>query len=100
VGQRHRELGIRVAVGAKPSDILRLVVFEGAHLALGGVTLGLLAAFAVTRLMKTLLYEVNASDPVTLFGTATILVMVAVLASYVPARRATQVDPTAVLRSE
>jgi putative ABC transport system permease protein len=100
VSQRHRELGIRVAVGAKPRDILRLVVFEGAHLAIGGVTLGLLAAFAITRLMKTLLYEVNASDPLTLFGTAAILVTVAVLASYVPARRATQVDPTTVLRSE
>lgn len=100
VGQRHRELGIRVAVGAEPYDIFRLVVFEGAHLALGGVMLGLVAAFALTRLMKTLLYGVNASDPVTLFGTATILVMVAMLASYVPARRATQVDPTTVLRSE
>jgi putative ABC transport system permease protein len=100
VGQRHRELGIRVAVGAMPHDILRLVVFEGAHLALGGVTLGLLAAFALTRLMQTLLYEVNASDPITLFATAAALVSVAVLASYVPARRATQVDPTTVLRSE
>jgi putative ABC transport system permease protein len=100
VGQRHRELGIRLAVGARPYDILRLVVFEGAHLALGGVTLGLLGAFALTRLMKTLFYEVNASDPVTLFGTALALVSVAVLASYVPARRATQVDPTTVLRSE
>jgi len=100
VGQRHRELGIRLAVGATPHDILRLVVSEGAHLALGGVTLGLLAAFALTRLMKTLLYEVNASDPITLFGTAVALVSVAVLASYVPARRATRVDPTTVLRSE
>jgi putative ABC transport system permease protein len=100
VGQRHRELGIRVAVGAMPHDILRLVVFEGAHLALGGVTLGLLAAFALTRLMQTLLYEVNASDPITLFATAAALVSAAVLASYVPARRATQVDPTTVLRSE
>ncbi len=100
VGQRHRELGIRVAVGAKPYDILRLVVFEGAHLALGGVMLGLLAAFALTRLMKAILYDVSASDPVTLIGTAAILVTVAILASYVPARRATQVDPTTVLRSE
>jgi predicted permease len=100
VTQRHRELGIRVAVGAKPYDILRLVVFEGAHLALCGVALGLLAALALTRVMKTLLFEVNASDPVTLFGSAAILIAVAVLASYVPARRATQVDPTTVLRSE
>jgi predicted permease len=100
VGQRYRELGIRVAVGAKPYDILRLVVFEGAHLALAGVALGLLAAFGLTRLMQTLLYEVNATDPVTLAGTALTLVTVAVLASYFPARRATQVDPTTVLRSE
>jgi putative ABC transport system permease protein len=100
VGQRHRELGIRLAVGAMPHDILRLVVFEGAQLALGGVTLGLLAAFALTRLMQTLLYEVNASDPITLLSTAAALVSVAVLASYVPARRATGVDPTTVLRSE
>jgi len=100
VGQRHRELGIRLAVGAMPHDLLRLVVFEGAQLALGGVTLGLLAAFALTRLMQTLLYEVNASDPITLLGTAAALVGVAVLASYVPARRATQVDPNTVLRSE
>lgn len=100
VGQRRQEIGIRLAVGAKPYDILRLVVFEGAHVALGGVMLGLLAAFALTRLMKTLLYDVNASDPATLFGTAAILITVAVLASYVPARRATQVDPTTVLRSE
>jgi predicted permease len=100
VGQRQRELGIRLAVGANPHDILRLVVSEGAHLALGGVALGLLAAAALTRLMSTLLYEVSASDPATLCGTAAILVTVAVLASYAPARRATQVDPTTVLRSE
>jgi putative ABC transport system permease protein len=100
VGQRYRELGIRVAVGAKPYDILRLVVFEGTHLALAGVALGLLTAFGLTRLMQTLLYEVNATDPVILAGTAMALVTVAVLASYFPARRATQVDPTTVLRSE
>lgn len=100
VGQRHRELGIRVAVGATPPDILRLVVFEGTHLALLGIVIGLLAALALTRLMQALLYEVNASDPFIMLGTATVLVAVAVLASYFPARRATQVDPTTVLRSE
>jgi len=100
VGQRQRELGIRLAVGAKSYDIFRLVISDGAQLAFAGVTLGLLAAFALTRLMSTLLYEVNASDPVILLGTAAILVTVALLASYVPARRATQVDPTTVLRSE
>jgi len=100
VGQRRREIGIRLAVGAKPRDILRLVVFEAAQLAIAGIAIGLLAALALTRLMQTLLYEVNAADPVALFGTAVVLVTVAVLASYIPARRATQVDPTTVLRSE
>jgi len=100
VAQRHREIGIRLAVGAKPQDILRLVVFEGAHLAIAGIAIGLLAALALTRLMQALLYEVNASDPIALFGTAVVLVSVAVFASYIPARRATQVDPTTVLRSE
>jgi predicted permease len=100
VGQRHREIGIRVAVGARPRDILRLVLSEGAHLAIAGVAIGLLVAVALTRLMQTLLYEVSASDPGVLFGTAVVLVTVALLASYIPARRATRVDPTTVLRSE
>jgi predicted permease len=100
VGQRHREIGIRMAVGAKSNDILRLVVLEGAHLAIAGIAIGLLVAVALTRLMQTLLYEVSASDPVALTAAAAVLVTVAVLASYIPARRATQVDPTTVLRSE
>ena len=100
VGQRRREIGIRMAVGAKSRDILRLIVSEGAFLAVRGVALGLLAAVALTRLMQTLLYQVAASDPLTLFGVALILVAVAMVASYLPARRAARVDPTAVLRSE
>lgn len=100
VGQRRRELGIRVAIGASASDILRLVVLEGAHLAFVGVAFGLLAAFALTRLMHSLLYKVSGSDPATLFGTAAVLLIVAAIASYVPARRASSVDPISVLRAE
>jgi predicted permease len=100
VGQRRREIGIRMAVGAKSHDILRLIVWEGAYLSLSGVAFGLLAAVALTRLMQSLLYQVTASDPITLFGVALTLVAVAVVASYVPARRAARIDPTAVLRSE
>jgi putative ABC transport system permease protein len=100
VSQRRREIGVRVAMGASARAILRLVVFEGAHLAVTGVALGLVAAFVLTRLMKTLLYEVSASDPATLFGSAMALVSIAVLASYVPARRAAKVDPAMVLRNE
>jgi predicted permease len=100
VGQRHQEIGIRVAVGASRSQILRLFVFEGAKLALAGVGLGLLTAFALTRLMQTILYQVSASDPVILTGTAMALVSAALLASYAPARRATNLDPNTVLRGE
>jgi putative ABC transport system permease protein len=100
VGQRRREIGIRMAIGAKSYDVLRLIVSEGAYLALSGVALGLLAAVALTRLMQSLLYQVTASDPMTLFGVALTLAAVAVIASYIPARRAARVDPTAVLRSE
>jgi putative ABC transport system permease protein len=100
VGQRRQEIGIRIAVGATARNILRLVVSEGAQLALAGVALGLLAAFALTRLMSSLLYQVSASDPVTLLCTALALAGATVLASYVPARRATSVDPNTVLRNE
>ena len=100
VTQRRRELGIRIAVGATTHDILRLVVLEGAYLAFAGVVLGLVIAFALTRLMQSLLYHVSGSDPVTLVGAAAVLVFVAAVASFVPARRASAVDPISVLRTE
>jgi putative ABC transport system permease protein len=100
VGQRRREIGIRMAIGADRREILRLVVSEGAYLALAGVSLGMLAAFALTRLMNAVLYQVSASDPGTLFGAGLVLIAVALASSYVPARRATSVDPTSTLRGE
>jgi len=100
VSQRRREIGIRMAVGAQARDIRRLVVSQGTVLALGGVAVGLAGSLALTRLMQSLLYNVSASDPLTLLCVAMTLVGVALLASYVPARRAMSVDPTSALRSE
>ena len=100
VSQRSHEIGIRIAVGAQSADIRRLVVSHGASLAFLGVALGLAAALALTRLMQDVLYGVSASDPRTLLGVAIVLVGVALLASYIPARRAMAVDPMVTLRSE
>jgi ABC-type antimicrobial peptide transport system permease subunit len=87
-------------VGAQSRDIRRLVVSRGALLAFVGVVAGLAAALVLTRLMQSLLYNVSASDPLTLLCTAMTLVGVALLASYIPARRALHVDPMSALRSE
>jgi putative ABC transport system permease protein len=100
VSQRRSEIGIRMAIGAQASDIQRLVLAHGAALAFAGVGVGLAAALALTRLMRGLLYNVSASDPLTLLCVATTLVAVALLASYVPARRAVRVDLLVALRSE
>jgi ABC-type antimicrobial peptide transport system permease subunit len=100
VGQRTQEFGIRLTLGAQPKDLFRLVLGHGLKMALGGVALGLIAALLLTRLMANMLYGVSATDPATFVIIALLLMAVAVLASLVPARRATKVDPMLALRSE
>jgi ABC-type antimicrobial peptide transport system permease subunit len=98
VAQRIQEVGIRRALGAQRSDILRLMLRQGLGLTLAGVVIGTGGAFALTRVMKAMLFHVSATDPVTFTAIALLFMVVALAASYIPARRATRIDPMAALR--
>ena len=100
VAQRTHEIGLRIALGAGPQQVLRLVLGEGMLLALIGLGVGLAVTYFVGRLMKTILYQVNALDPAAISAVTAVLLLSALLACYIPARRATQVDPMVALRDE
>ena len=100
VTQRTHEMGIRMALGAKPRDVLKLVVRQAMVLALGGVGIGILASLVLTRLMKGLLFDVSVTDPMTFVAIAALMTLIALIACLIPARRATRVDPLVALRYE
>jgi putative ABC transport system permease protein len=100
VNQRVREFGVRQALGARPADILRLVLKGGVGMGLAGLAAGLTIALPTTRVIRSLLFHTNPADPITLAGVAAVLLLATLSASYIPARRATKMDPSTALRQE
>ncbi|PYL00460.1 MAG: hypothetical protein DME19_05110 [Verrucomicrobia bacterium] len=100
VTQRTREIGVRIALGARHRNVLALVLRHGALLTLGGIALGLLGALAATRVLTSVLYGISSTDPLTFCGIAVLLAAVALFACFLPARRAAKVDPMEALRYE
>jgi ABC-type antimicrobial peptide transport system permease subunit len=99
-GQRTREIGIRVALGAQRGNVLQLVLGQGVRLTIAGAIVGVLGSLALTRLLKSELFGIKPTDPVTLIGAAVLMLLVALAACYLPARRATHIDPLVALRHE
>ena len=100
VVQRHREIGIRMALGAQKRAVMKLILGEGAILVTAGLVIGFSASLALNQLMKSLLFAVSATDPLIYFSMATLVITIALIASSIPARRATRIDPIQTLRSE